>query len=435
MTLNENKTKFVVIVGGAVFASFAFAFVGGKSGRAEAHLKPAECYRVHSTGTPFGDEIGESDKAITWCYRDVEAPVGARMIYQLDETGRTRPELSLLVEADGTLSHFSLQKGELTRHRLRATDFNPIGAPLQPPQGAERVDDLIALSANESAEEGLKAFQEWGDVVVQAAQVKAGTVTASAPDESLPWRGYWWPYSSARLHNGPNSPLAKYDKFIARRAAGNGAGAQAWEKQHHSKGLAWSGHCNGWAAASIMEKEPKAPIYDSFSKVTFNISDQKALLSLRHYCPKLVFYGTRNNGRPGDDPRDIPASTFHNVISYFIGELKKPVLVDLMADRPVQNSVISGYTMRTTRTGANTYYVETSARVHLYDESIEEKPAVARSVTKLYSYTLTTDSNGHVVSGNWISANPDFLWVPLAPGECEDRNLTVDQFWIDEIAR
>lgn len=229
--------------------------------------------------------------------------------------------------------------------------------------------------------------------------------------------------------------MAKYDKFIARRAANTNPGSQAWEKRYHNHGYGWSGHCNGWAAASVMTQEPTSPISDPFSGVTFSVADLKGLLIEQNYCPKIVFYGSRNYGKPGDNPRDIHASTFHNVLAYFIGQLKKPVLVDLMATRPVQNAVISGYTMKSTRIGTNTYSVEAKLRVHFYDDKHTEETGVAPSKTRTYRYTIRTDSSGYVRSGSWISDNPDFFWVPLAPADCGFRNKLIEQFWIDEIFR
>lgn len=418
----------------ALFGSAGAALVGGTSFVAKASPRPTVCYRIPEKDEPFASEQATKERDV-WCYKELEEPQGATLIYKPDDKGKMKPELSLIVEADGTMTHGSMNGGQLSVHSLAGDEgFNPIGAPLTPPEGAERINEPISPTSAESVEEGIKVFeQEHGNVTVYPAIVTPGTVTVQA--DHLPWRGYWFPYSTDRLHKGDNSPLAKYDKFIARRAASTNPGSQAWEHRNHNYGVGWSGHCNGWAAASTMTPEPTKPITDPYSGVTFSVSDLKGLLIERNYCPKIVFFGSRNWGKPGNDPSDIRPSTFHNVITYFIGVLKKPVLVDLMASPAVQNSVISGYTMKTTKTGSNSYVVEMKATVHLYDNQLSEETGVARSMTRTYRYTLRTNNDGRVVGGSWLSSNPDFLWVPLSAGECRDRNQIVDQFWVDEIFR
>lgn len=418
----------------------ASAFLN-QSSIAQADSNETICYELDATHHPFATEDEEEHEGVNtstkvkWCYQKVSDPDPGTLIYQPDENGHFIPEMAILKKLDGTLVHASRKAGELSFHRMYANGFNPIGAPLSPPKNAVRVLETMTPSASDSLQNGIRLFQEYGDIVVRADKINTGTFSAYVPEELTPWRGYWFPYSSRRMHHGEDSVLAKYDQFISRRTAATNPGAQKWEKRMHSRGFGWSGHCNGWAAASVLSREPKAPITDPFSGVTFGISDLKGLLIERHYCPKIVFYGSRNYGKPTDDPNDIYASTFHNVLTYFIGELKKPVLIDLMATRPVQNNAISGYTMKIKKTGANTYYVDAKVKVHLYDNQHTEETGEARSVIKNYRYTLRTSSAGYVTSGTWHSANPDFLWVPLAPGNCDFKNHVVEQLWVDEIFR
>lgn len=313
-------------------------------------------------------------------------------------------------------------------------EFNPLGAPLTPPEGAERIDEPIAPASADEPDRNIEAFQEHGHVSVRYAQINAGVLNVTVPEASMPWRGYWFPYKTQRMYKD-EAPLVKYDKFITRRAANTNPDSLTWEIENHARGRSWSGHCNGWAAAAIMTPEPKKAITDPITKITFSVTDQKALLTEANYCPKIVFYGRRNYGKPENDPSDIYPTTFHNVLTYFVGELNKPVLVDLMATPAVQNSVITGYTMNIRRLSSNTFDVDARVKVHLYDDELNEEPGVARSVTKKYRYILHTDSSGRVSSGSWISANPDFLWVPLSPGDCKDKNPMVDSFWVDEIFR
>ena len=432
MKYSEAKNHSLVVIAGT---AVAFLLIGSLTGKSEfiarAGLKPTECYEVPNEGTPFGGK--ESLGSEIWCYRELENPQGSRLIYNVDKTGHMRTELSMIVEADGTMRHVSLKQGKLTPHRVLASDFNPVGAPLMPPPNAKRVKEPISPSASQSIESGIRTLNEnWQNVPVRAAIVKEGVYTATS--DVIPWRGYWYPYSSDRLHRGEDSPMAKYDRFVARRALKTNPGAVKWENYWHNGGYGWSGHCNGWAAAAVLAPEPKVAIRDPYSGEVFRPFDLKGLLIERHYCPKYVMYGSRNFGT-GQNQADIIASTFHNVLTYFIGELRKPVLADLMSTRPVQNSVISGYSMDIRRTGTHSFFVDARVRVHLYDKDPSDQSGVARYVTKRYRYSLRVDDSGQVVSGSWSSANPDFLWIALAPSTCPDHNEVVDQFWIDEINR
>ncbi len=400
---------------------------------AQAHFRPPECYRIEQKGdSPIATDNAQGSSE-TWCYKELEEPIGARLVYNIDEQGRMQPELSVMIEADGTLRHASLLKGKLTIHRVR--DFNPTGVPLTPPEGAERVIEPISPLSADAMEKNLSLFQEYGDVTVTVATMRPGTFATTVEPNAVPWRGYWFPHSSGRMHIDAKSPMAKYDRFLKRRTQVN-PGAQKWEKQNHRyTGVNWAGHCNGWAAASVLQPEPKHPVADPFSGERFTVSDIKALWMERDYCPKLAFFGGRNRGRPTDNPSDISAREFHNVMTYFLGQLKKPVLMDYMATEPVENRVVSAYAMNVKQTGSNSFYVETTLKIHEYDKEPISEPGPAPFIERTYRYTIYTDDEGRVKSGSWHSANPDFLWVPLAEGNCDSTNPSVESFWIREIMR
>lgn len=391
-----------------------------------------ECYKIELPDRPVTARLPGA-RVETWCYRDLDQPPGSRMIYQVDENGITKPELSLIVEADGTIIHASLLKGDLTVHRVHG--FNPLNAPLTPPENAVRVAAPISLASDSSVASAIGVFQDVEFPKLDPAVIREGDFAASAAKKAMPWRGYWYPYSSARMYAGYASPLAKYDGFVARRSGVN-PGAQDWEsRRHYYSGVNWEGHCNGWAAASVLRKEPERPITDPYSGITFEISDLKGLWIERDYCPKIAFFGSRYWGHGGEDMSDIYPHVFHNVLTHYIGKLKKPVLIDVMPQEAVENRVVSGYEMSIREVAPQTYLVDAAVRVHDYDKDIYENRGVADSEIRMYRYYLMTDENRKVISGSWLSYNPDFLWVPLASGECDDKNEHVEEFWINEIIK
>ena len=71
-----------------------------------------------------------------------------------------------------------------------------------------------------------------------------------------PWSGYWWPIAKGELLQGP---LQKHDTLTRRRA-------HQWERQHNPPGNnvpEWHGYCHGWAAAAILEREPREKVLNT----------------------------------------------------------------------------------------------------------------------------------------------------------------------------
>ena len=396
-------------------------------------MAPADCYRLPSQDSVIADTRERNSETI-WCYRDLASPAGARIVYNIDSRGTTRPELSFIVERDGTIAHASRLAGEVTFHRTKG-EFNPFGVPTEQPKDAARVDAPRSATLSRSLMRTIGVYQQVERIPVREAELKEGTFKVSVAKENLPWKGYGFPLKSGKLHNGENSPTAKFDKFVLSRTQSN-PGAQDWEKKnHYFSGVKWSGHCNGWAAASVLRKEPRASVMDPQTGIVFEVADLKGYWVEHDYCPRIAFFGKRYWGKGESEQSDIKPAEFHNVITYYIGELKKPVLVDLHSDESVQNRVYSGYTMEIDKRGKHRFKVTATMTVHDYDQAIGNGIGVAKSRKIEYKYTLKTDDSGRVIDSDWESENPDFLWVPLAPANCDDSNPGLQERWIEEILR
>jgi hypothetical protein len=93
------------------------------------------------------------------------------------------------------------------------------------------------------------------------------------------WSGWWWPASNGVEPTlfAPNSPLDKYDRYVA-LVSGENPATRAWELQHvFFPGSLWAGHCNGFAAAALLEPEPTEPL--STQGITFSVRTSKACWS------------------------------------------------------------------------------------------------------------------------------------------------------------
>lgn len=132
-----------------------------------------------------------------------------------------------------------------------------------------------------------------------------------------PWSGWWWPANDVvggpRLFD-PNGPLARYDRYV--EALGRPSPAtQEWERAEiRFAGLAWAGHCNGWAAASLLEPEPTAERV--VNGVTFSVADQKGLLSSYHFADAAAWAA-------GSYEKDLEPANFHREITRWMGGQRK----------------------------------------------------------------------------------------------------------------
>ncbi|WP_409478811.1 hypothetical protein [Pseudobdellovibrio sp. HCB154] len=412
--------RFVVII-----ASFYSAHVF-------ADAQPA-CYSFTVPEGPEADAAVVETKE-TWCYQQLSSPMGTLYVFNVDAE-KVVPELAFTMDPDGVMTHGSLKQGVRSVHKVLAKDFNPFSIPYNEPKHMKAevpqyLDQQLMSSANETLRV-LSTSTAPVEKIVDLESLEMDTGEITEESDIKPWRGYWWAYNGRRLSNGSNSPMAKYDRFVKARTGSN-PGSQAWENSRHRyHGINWEGHCNGWAASSVLRAEPSASKYDDQSNTTFSVSDQKGLLAETDYCVKIAFFGNRYRGS-NSNPRDIGAALFHKTLRYYIGTLKKPIAVDYKQLEPVDNHVISGYTMKIKQTGARTYAVTAKVRIHKYDKSPSSDPGEAPSYIRTYSYRLTEASDGSL-TGSWTSSNPDFLWVPLASVDCNNNNPRINHDRIQEM--
>lgn len=395
-----------------------------------AEPEDMNCYPIEMNSP--ARESDQENEVEVWCYQRLASPEGAVFIFNADED-EIHDELSFILESDGRMTHSSLLNGKLTVHRLWSHHFNPFSVPLEEPKHLQAIelDPEKSLRLLNSMNRSLRFYQQTPPQMADLT-VSDGVKSVSVPESAKPWRGYWWPRKGHPLSSGPNSPLAKYDRYVEARTDSNPR-AQAWENSNHGyRGVGWEGHCNGWVASAVLRPEPNRPQHDRLSGVTFSVSDQKGLLAVMDYCTSTAFFGDRYRGG-GDDIKDIYPAEFHKVLVYYIEELGKPVSLDYKRGSSVDNHLISGYRMEIDSIGDNVYSVVARLTVHKYDTFRTNTPGIAPTYTRTYRYTLTTDNSGNPSGGSWRSGNPDFLWVPLRVRDCNNNNPKVTENWIQSI--
>ncbi len=243
-----------------------------------------------------------------------------------------------------------------------------------------------------------------------------GTDAAETPVR--PWNGFWWPNRYAAMISGaatlrldpplsywPDwdgffSPFEKYAQAVGENSRGN---LYTWEYNHHYNPQAesWEGHCNGWAAAAVIEPEPREP--GEMESVFFRIGDKKALLTEMHQADPFFKLFDSNT----DD-----AAMFHEVLVQYVKTLGKPLIVEIDPGREVWNYPCYKYEMSWSDEG-NRRHVALTIYLAMDNESPDSTSLNSTPVS--YTYDLILDGDT-IVGGEWtgdsISFHPQYLWFP-----------------------
>jgi len=288
--------------------------------------------------------------------------------------------------------------------------------------------------------------------------------------KNTPWAGGWWPY----LEGGISGPAAKYDR------ARPGRDASGWESANHSPDLRgvqdWWGHCNGWAVASILFQEPRAP--QSADGVEFTVAEQKALLTEIGMEVQADFFGFRSESSNNVNSAafsDVYPNQFFLVLANYVGR-GQPLLFDRYTGHQVWNQPIVGYQIAPIRpddflgthpSAPNIHRLNMSVQVwwarddvtngHLSEPfqfadgpSYESRTLrfelwldgpvefdASGNITKTGSVILTRQG-GTVAGGAWKNGNldpanshPDYLWIvyKITPSTGY-TNPRLDQEWV-----
>ncbi|MFN8636654.1 MAG: hypothetical protein U0893_22625 [Chloroflexota bacterium] len=252
----------------------------------------------------------------------------------------------------------------------------------------------------------------------------------SAQAARTPWSGWWWPAND--LVGGPrlfdfDGPLARYDQLV--EALGQqDPNTMEWEKAEiRFSGLAWAGHCNGWAAAALLEPEPTRP--RTVSGVTFSVSDQKGLLTSYHFADAAAW-------AVGSETTDMTPTEFHREVLRWIGAQRKGVVFTF---RPsAQNDEVwsyPAYKLETTigpdPTEPDLWHVRTV--VWLVDNDVPSGFVGARpwpsADGKVMEYTLSGPDPYNPKGGAWSPRSsgpfgrPFMVWYPDPAHRNIDRQL------------
>lgn len=299
----------------------------------------------------------------------------------------------------------------------------------------------------------------------------------------VPWAGYWWPYrgngiATGRYNSSGIAPTTKLDRIYR-----TGGEASRWETSHHGTrrnggSAGWWGHCNGWAAASIMNPEPRSMIdRDGYN---FTVADQKALLTEYWMQSDSDFIGTRvEEGEGTADPSfwDVSPAQFHLTLTNVLGREHRSFVVDRYTGAQVWNQPLVAYQVAPIRSSdylgpdpkrRSIYRINVTTTIWWVNDLIGpntltpnfrwQTSAHFQKRTLRYELWLDAppkfDARGRLVSsgeiiltelgngGRWKNgtslavlnnSHPDFMWIPMeAVSSTGRKNPSIHDEWIED---
>jgi hypothetical protein len=217
------------------------------------------------------------------------------------------------------------------------------------------------------------------------------------------WSGYWWPMLTTRgwhLYDqaGPFTPLLKVGQ-----ATGN-YGPLNWERQYKlttNPAHNWWGHCNGWAAATVMETdEPKQSV--QVGRTVFNNGEIKGLLTAIHQGDPVDLFRGRPHWSGGNSSTDLRALDFHRAILYYMRDRKEGIIFNLSLKPEVWNYPAYFYRMSGVTDTRDSRYTHVTVTLFFADDDV-------------YPNFIGTDVYNSVAAewtGDSVRNHPQFVWHP-----------------------
>lgn len=254
-----------------------------------------------------------------------------------------------------------------------------------------------------------------------------------------PWNGFYWPYAKGGMFRrvlGEKSPMEKWAAVFPTSPL-----LEPDRAEKTPSGEWWFGFCNSVAEASVTVPEPLEVV--TYKNVAFYPHDVKAIyariFSRLATSKPPVLVGTRNlhssspvdnNGRPTElEARDLNPGSFHILLANQLGNLKKPILMDIRDDDVVlifpafqfSSQIVGPVTDKKTLKLLRKYasseaknFFEVKTQVEFSDShlTLVSNPKNLNTVKASYFYYLETDREGKIVGGEWKknTAHPDFIY-------------------------
>lgn len=249
--------------------------------------------------------------------------------------------------------------------------------------------------------------------------------------KKIPWSGWGWPSGSYPPPMAKkNGPLDKFDQYF-KKETNKELNTVQWELSHHyNPGCGWCGHCHGWAAAAILEREPTTPAVRA--GITFSVGDLKGLLTEVHCTDSLDLWKGWRDVIPPYKEDELNALEFHWVMRNWVGN-GEPVVMDIEKKPAVWNH--PAYKCKMTpypdRFGLRRTHIKCD--VWFASGNVSLDYVGTKTLVKSYRYWIEGDIEDPS-DGDWEQFDrPGFIWHPdyvdtTAPGanpviKCYDSHI------------
>lgn len=310
-----------------------------------------------------------------------------------------------------------------------------------PPQVSYRTKELDAVRA---------VFQDFGDLYIEPSATdergRPQGSTHAVEEKKRPWAGYWYPKSKPEMFGTENSPLGKFERYLAKR--GLSSSLVSWEKERWQPGLFsdWEGLCDALAMASVLTSEPQVAL--TVEDIVFTPADQKAL-ALKYYEgyePKV--YGIRYEGSADSDGemQDIRPEAFHRMVEAFLQDKKQALVIDSDPGPEVWAKPVYQVSWKIYQDPDYEDAYRVDAFLSMLTPRTDPPQAESDPLTDYftdtaspkYEYRLYVDPNDRrgtkvkVVAGEWLNdsrdQHPDMIFVPQSTLHTKQRNKELQKF-------
>lgn len=259
-----------------------------------------------------------------------------------------------------------------------------------------------------------------------------------------PWSGYWWPMLEGSGYNlyAENGPLHKYDQYVLNLTGTNPSPtAREWEYDNNrttNPDNTWWGHCDGWAAASILDPEPIVPV--NLLGIHFTVGDRKGILTTWRTEGRYATVWGNIYRRDTDDINDIYPYEFVTVLIQHIVNRDLPVLADLFTGGEIWNYPVYGYRLtELSQNGDGT--ADFNVRIYYASDGVDRDYVGTKRLSRGLDFRCQVDEEGNFTDGpsEWLGTSldkhPDFLWFPApTPLENSARNAGLEKEHVYAIA-
>jgi subtilisin-like proprotein convertase family protein len=194
--------------------------------------------------------------------------------------------------------------------------------------------------------------------------------------------------------------------------------ARDWEYQNYrttDPATTWYGHCDGWAAAAILDPEPTTNLLAG--GVQFTVGDRKGILTSWHTEGGYATLWGTIYASSQDDVNDIYPYDFITVLIQHIVNQGMGVIADLTQTDEIWNYPIYGYDL-TQLTSNSNGKAEFRCKIYFASDGVVPNFVGTKTGTKTLEFSCGVDTNGNFAPGDssWLRTSgqdhPDFLWFP-----------------------